>query len=42
LRAVLSLRPAPEFEDWCERTGILRDGRLTARAGDARIVMGQR
>jgi ethanolamine ammonia-lyase large subunit len=42
LRAVLNLRPAPEFEDWCERTGILRDGRLTARAGDARIVMGQR
>ena len=42
LRAVLNLRPAPEFEEWCERTGILRDGRLTARAGDARIVMGQR
>src|ERR1700683_838435 len=41
LRAVLNLRPAPEFEEWCERTGILRDGRLTARAGDARIVMGQ-
>ncbi len=41
LRAVLDLRPAPEFEDWCERHGILRDGHLTERAGDARIVMGQ-
>ena len=29
LRAVLKLRPAPEFEDWCERRGILRDGHLT-------------
>jgi ethanolamine ammonia-lyase large subunit len=39
LRQVLNLRPAPEFEEWCEARGILRDGRLTARAGDARIVM---
>jgi ethanolamine ammonia-lyase large subunit len=38
IRAVLKLRPAPEFEDWCERRGILRDGRLTDRAGDARIL----
>ena len=30
LRAVLNLRPAPEFEEWCERRGIIRDGRLTA------------
>jgi ethanolamine ammonia-lyase large subunit len=41
LRAVLNLRPAPEFEEWCERRGILRDGRLTDRAGNARIVMDQ-
>jgi len=41
LRQVLNLRPAPEFEQWCERRGILHDGRLTERAGDARIVMGQ-
>jgi ethanolamine ammonia-lyase large subunit len=41
LRSVLNLRPAPEFEDWCERRGIIRDGRLTQRAGDARIVMDQ-
>jgi len=39
LRAVLKLRPAPEFEEWCERRGILRDGRLAARAGDARLLM---
>src|SRR5208283_3849954 len=25
--------------EWCERRGIIRDGRLTARAGDARLVM---
>ena len=30
LRSVLKLRPAPEFEDWCEARGIIRDGRLTA------------
>jgi ethanolamine ammonia-lyase large subunit len=41
LRAVLKLRPAPEFEEWCERRGIIRDGRLTANAGNARIVMDQ-
>jgi ethanolamine ammonia-lyase large subunit len=41
LRSVLKLRPAPEFEQWCERREILHEGRLTARAGDARIVMGQ-
>jgi ethanolamine ammonia-lyase large subunit len=39
LRAVLNLRPAPEFEAWCERRGILEAWRLTAQAGDARIVM---
>jgi ethanolamine ammonia-lyase large subunit len=39
LRAVLNLRPAPEFERWCEERGILRDGKLTRRAGDPSIVM---
>ena len=29
LRSVLKLRPAPEFENWCEARGILRDGLLT-------------
>src|SRR5580698_9755210 len=41
LRAVLKLRLAPEFEAWCERRGIISDGRLTAIAGDARILMDQ-
>jgi ethanolamine ammonia-lyase large subunit len=39
LRAVLNLRPAPEFERWCEQRGILFGGRLTAQAGDARLLM---
>ncbi|HLI78887.1 MAG TPA: ethanolamine ammonia-lyase subunit EutB, partial [Candidatus Binataceae bacterium] len=37
LREVLSLRPAPEFERWCEERGILREGKLTRRAGDPSI-----
>jgi ethanolamine ammonia-lyase large subunit len=37
LRAVLNLRPAPEFERWCEQRGILHDGKLTPRAGDPSI-----
>jgi ethanolamine ammonia-lyase large subunit len=40
LRHVLNLRPAPEFEQWCETRNIIRNGRLTPRAGDARMVMG--
>jgi ethanolamine ammonia-lyase large subunit len=42
LRAVLNLRPAPEFERWCEERGIMRDGKLTLRAGDASLVNGTR
>jgi ethanolamine ammonia-lyase large subunit len=41
LRSVLKLRLAPEFEAWCERRGIVRDGHLSAIAGDARILMDQ-
>src|SRR5208283_1022250 len=40
LRAVLNLRPAPEFERWCEARGIMRDGKLTRRAGDPALVNG--
>ena len=29
LRAVLGLRPAPEFEAWLERMGLMRENRLT-------------
>jgi ethanolamine ammonia-lyase large subunit len=31
---VLGLRPAPEFETWLEEMGLMKDGKLTARAGD--------
>jgi ethanolamine ammonia-lyase large subunit len=37
VRQTLNLRPAPEFEFWLEQRGIMRDGRLTRRAGDASI-----
>jgi len=42
LREVLHLRPAPEFERWCEERGILRDGKLTGDAGDPAILDGDR
>jgi ethanolamine ammonia-lyase large subunit len=37
LRQLLGLRPAPEYEAWLEEMGLMKDGRLTARAGDATI-----
>lgn len=37
LREILRLRPLPEFEAWLESLGILENGRLTSRAGDATI-----
>jgi ethanolamine ammonia-lyase large subunit len=37
LRQLLGLRPAPEFEAWLEEMGLMKDGRLTSRAGDASI-----
>jgi ethanolamine ammonia-lyase large subunit len=39
LRELLGLRPAPELEAWLEARGLMRDGRLTARAGDPRALM---
>ncbi|AXY26099.1 ethanolamine ammonia lyase large subunit [Suicoccus acidiformans] len=38
-RELLNLRPIKEFEEWCEKMGILEDGRLTDRAGDASIFL---
>jgi ethanolamine ammonia-lyase large subunit len=38
LRELLDLRPAPEFEAWLETRGLMEDGRLTASAGDARVL----
>jgi ethanolamine ammonia-lyase large subunit len=37
LRELLKLRPLPEFEKWLEKMGLMCDGRLTSRAGDATI-----
>ncbi|EMM6760372.1 ethanolamine ammonia-lyase subunit EutB [Pluralibacter gergoviae] len=34
VRQLLNLRPAPEFEAWLEKMGLMEDGRLTQRAGD--------
>jgi ethanolamine ammonia-lyase large subunit len=38
LRDLLGRRPAPEFEAWLESRGLMERGRLTARAGDARVL----
>jgi len=38
VRELLGLRPAPELEAWLEARGLMRDGRLTSRAGDARAL----
>ena len=35
LRKVLNRRPAPEFEQWLEKMGLMENGRLTRNAGDA-------
>ena len=37
LRALLGLKPTPEFEAWLERMGLWRNGKLTERAGDPSI-----
>ncbi|HEY1101645.1 MAG TPA: ethanolamine ammonia-lyase subunit EutB [Myxococcota bacterium] len=37
LKALLGLRPAPEFEAWMESFGLWRNGKLTKRAGDPSI-----
>ncbi|MCE5334247.1 MAG: ethanolamine ammonia-lyase subunit EutB [Desulfobacteraceae bacterium] len=34
LRQLFKLRPAPEFERWLEDLGLMKDGRLTEKAGD--------
>ena len=37
VRQLLNLRPSPEFEVWLEKMGIMENGRLTPRAGDASL-----
>lgn len=39
IRELLGLRPIREFEVWLERMGIMKDGRLTPRAGDPTIFV---
>lgn len=39
LRRIFNLRPAPEFERWLESVGVMKNGRLTSRAGDPTIFL---
>jgi ethanolamine ammonia-lyase large subunit len=39
LRQALGLRPLPEFERWMEDLGLLKDGVLTDKAGDASFFL---
>ena len=41
LREAMRVKPLPEFNAWCEKMGILKDGRLTPLAGDASIFTRQ-
>lgn len=37
IREILGLRPAPEFERWLEKWGVMEEGKLTSIAGDPSI-----
>ncbi len=39
LRELLGLRPIKEFETWMEQIGIIKDGKMTKRMGDASIFL---
>ena len=39
LRNLTNARPIKPFEEWLERMGIMKDGKLTERAGDASIFL---
>ncbi len=39
LRRIFNLRPAPEFERWLEAVGVMKNGRLTDKAGDPTIFL---
>ncbi|SIQ58866.1 Ethanolamine ammonia-lyase heavy chain [Alkalispirochaeta americana] len=39
LRRLLNLRPLPEFERWMEKIGLMEDGVLTEKAGDASFFL---
>jgi len=37
--SALGWRPAPEYEKWAEDLGLMKDGKLTAKAGDASFFL---
>lgn len=39
IREVVGLRPIKEFEEWMEKMGLMKDGKLTAKAGDPSIFL---
>jgi len=39
LRELLGLRPIQEFEVWMEKMGLMENGKLTSKAGDASIFL---
>lgn len=39
IRETLGLRPIKEFEVWLENLGLMENGKLTSRAGDASIFI---
>lgn len=41
LRQTLNMRPLPAFEKWLEKMELLKNGRLTAKAGDPSIFTGK-
>jgi ethanolamine ammonia-lyase large subunit len=39
LRRIFNLRPASEFEGWMESLGLMKNGRLTEKAGDPTVFL---
>ncbi|ADQ15499.1 ethanolamine ammonia-lyase subunit EutB [Halanaerobium hydrogeniformans] len=39
IREVVGLKPIKEFEEWAEKMGILKNGKLTEKAGDGSIFL---
>jgi ethanolamine ammonia-lyase large subunit len=39
VRELLGLRPTPEFEQWMERMGLMKDGKLTTSAGNMGLFL---
>ena len=39
LREVFGLRPIKEFDEWLEKMGFSKDGKLTPLAGDASVFL---